>query len=196
MPRKKVRTGELRASVLDVALGLLEDEGPASCTTRRIAKLAGTSPPALYEFFGDKNGLLREVFFEGFRILGRRLQALARTNDTRADLEDAVRAFRGFALEHPALSELMFSRPFSIFAPAADDLEAGNVVRSSLVGRARRCVESGVIGGDATDIAHNVLALAMGLATQERAGWLGSTPASVERRWELGIRALLDGLSG
>jgi hypothetical protein len=33
------------------------------------------------------------------------------------------------------------------------------------------------------------------LAATERAGWLGSSQQSVERRWALAIRALLDGLA-
>lgn len=34
-----------------------------------------------------------------------------------------------------------------------------------------------------------------GLAAQEAAGWLGSTRASVNRRWDLAVHALLGGLS-
>jgi hypothetical protein len=49
--------------------------------------------------------------------------------------------------------------------------------------------------GNETDIAHVLLALAQGLAAQEIAGWLGTSPASVQRRWDLAIRAVLDGLT-
>ena len=38
------------------------------------------------------------------------------------------------------------------------------------------------------------LAAAQGLAAQETARWLGTSKASVDRRWSLGIRAVLDGL--
>jgi hypothetical protein len=41
---------------------------------RRLAALRSpfrhTSVPAVYELFGDKAGLVREIFFEGFRRLG------------------------------------------------------------------------------------------------------------------------------
>jgi hypothetical protein len=50
------------------------------------------------------------------------------------------------------------------------------------------------VAGDPTDIAHVLLAAAQGLAAQETAGWLGTSKASVDRRWALGIRAVLDGL--
>lgn len=195
MPRPKLRTEELRGRVLEAALGLLEAEGPAACTTRRIATLARTSPPALYEFFGDKEGLLRAVFFEGFRRLGQRLEELPRTDDARADLVATAQVFRAFGREHPALSELMFSRPFAAFAPNKEEQAAGTTTRQFLVGRVRRAVQDGVLAGDATDIAHNLLALIIGLTTQERGGWLGSTPASIQRRWDLGVDALLRGLA-
>lgn len=195
MPRPKLRTDALRASVLDAVLRLLEEEGPAACTTRRIAKLAGTSPPALYEFFGDKEGLLRAVFFEGFRRLGQRFAELPRTDDARQDLVTTAHVFRAFGREHPALSELMFSRPFAAFAPSKEEQMAGTMTRQFLVGRVRRAIADGAIAGDPTDIAHNLLALIIGLTTQERGGWLGSTPESIQRRWTLGIDALLNGLA-
>ena len=51
-----------------------------------------------------------------------------------------------------------------------------------------------MLAGDATDIAHVLLALAQGLAAQEVAGWLGTSRASVDRRWALAVDAVLDGL--
>ncbi len=73
MPRVKQRTPELREHVLDVAIAMLAADGVTGFTTRRLAQRAQTSTPAVYELFGDKAGLLREVFFAGFRLLrGRR----------------------------------------------------------------------------------------------------------------------------
>ena len=45
------------------------------------------------------------------------------------------------------------------------------------------------------DIAHVLLALALGLAAQETAGWLGSSRASRDRRWALAIKAALAGFA-
>ena len=72
MPRAKQRTPELRDRVLDVAITTLGEEGIARFTTRRVAERAGTSVPAVYELFDDKAGLVRAMFFEGFRLLGAR----------------------------------------------------------------------------------------------------------------------------
>jgi AcrR family transcriptional regulator len=173
---------------------MLASEGVAGFTTRKVAQEAETSTPAVYELFGDKAGLVREMFFEGFRMLRRSFDRLAETGDPRADLVDVVRALRAFVRENPLLAQVMFSRPFADFDPGPSGLEAGSAVRLFVVGRVRRCLEAGVMAGDATDIAHVLVSLTQGLAATESAGWLGTSKASVERRWDLAIRAVLDGL--
>jgi AcrR family transcriptional regulator len=199
VPRAKQRTPELRDHVLSVAVATLAAEGVAGFTTRRVAQQAQTSTPAVYELFGDKAGLVREVFFEGFRLLRRCLRELPETGDARADLVAVIDAFRVFARQNPVLAELMFSRPFADFDPGPAERTAGSAVRELIVGRVRRCTGAGVLRGAGpaadTDIAHVLLALMQGLAAQESAGWLGSSPASRDRRWELAARAVLAGLS-
>ena len=195
MPRPKQRTPELRERVLRVALATLASEGAAGLTTRKVAEGAQTSPPAVYELFGDKTGLVREIFFEGFRILRREFDEVAETSDPRADLARVMQAFRAFIRANPVLAELMFLRRFTDFDPGPDDRDAGTAVREFIVGRVRRCIDAGVLEGDATDIAHALVSLVQGLAATEIAGWLGSSKASVERRWQLAIGGMLGGLS-
>lgn len=195
MPRPKQRTPELRDHVLRVAVAMLARHGVAAFTTRRVAEEAATSPPAVYELFGDKAGLVREVFFEGFRLLRRRFDRLAESADPRADLVALVQALRAFARENPVLAELMFSRPFADFDPGPSGLEAGRSVREFVVGRVRRCIDAGILAGDATDVAHVLVSMTQGLTATEMAGWLGTSRASVARRWDVAIRAVLDGLA-
>ena len=194
MPRPKQRTPELRDRILQVAVAQLADDGVGGLTTRTVARGAATSVPAVYELFGDKAGLVREVFFEGFRQLSARLEATGTSDDPRADIERGLREFRAFVRENPALAEVMFSRPFADFDPGADDLAVGVGSRRLIVDRVARAVDAGLLVGDPTDIAHVLVAMAQGLAAQEAAGWLGSSEASVERRWSLAVGAVLDGL--
>jgi AcrR family transcriptional regulator len=194
VPRPKQRTEQLREHIVQVAVAMLTADGVGAFTTRKVAEQAATSPPAVYELFGDKAGLVREVFFEGFRLLGDRFVKLKESGEPRADLVRAVEAFRIFARENPALAQVMFSRPFADFDPGPAELEAGATTREFIVHLVRRCIEAGIIDGDQADIAHGLLALAQGLAMQETAGWLGSSTASVNRRWDLAVRALLAGL--
>jgi AcrR family transcriptional regulator len=181
--------------VLRVAVTTLASEGVAGFTTRKVAREADTSTPAVYELFRDKAGLVREVFFEGFRLLRQRFDRLAETDDPRADLVRVIETLRRFVRDNPALSEVMFSRPFTDFDPGPAELEAGSAVRLFVVGRVRRCIAAGLLEGDETDIAHVLVSMTQGLAATEMAGWLGSSRASIDRRWNLAIHAVLDGLT-
>ena len=72
-----------------------------------------------------RHGLVREVFFEGFRLLGDRFGKLRDSGDPRADLVRMVGALRVFVRENPVLAQVMFSRPFADFDPGPGDLAAG-----------------------------------------------------------------------
>src|ERR1700724_138072 len=96
MPRTKQRTPELRNRVLAAALDLLAEEGAAGLTARSLAARADTSAPAVYELFGDKSGVVRELYFEGFRQLSNELTTLAESSDPVADLWTIAAAYRRF----------------------------------------------------------------------------------------------------
>jgi AcrR family transcriptional regulator len=195
VPPTKRRTPELRDHILDVALGVLDAEGVDAITTRHVAALADTSAAAIYELFDHKAGLVRELFFAGFRQLGAEFEHLGTTGDPIADLTATIRAFRSFAIGNPNRFDVMYNRPFELFEPDGDERALGDGTRRFLVGRVERCVAAGMIDGDATDIAHALLGLAIGLATQENAGWLGSTPGSRDRRWALAVDAFVRGVA-
>lgn len=193
MPRPKQRTPELSEAVLRTTLDLVETEGVA-LTARSVAAAADTSPAALYELFGDKAGLLREVFFEGFRLLDQVVGSVATTPDPEGDLVATLAATRRFALERPMLFELMFSRPFAEFRPGPDEQAAAAAVYRAVMSRVDRCLASGLLAGDRIDVAQVLIATNRGLVAAELAGILGSTPASRDRRWALGVHAVIAGL--
>lgn len=193
MPRPKTRTPELRDHVVEVALATLATNGVAGFTTRRVAADASTSTPAVYELFGDKAGLVRELFFQGFRLLRHHFDKLRSTDNAIEDLVKLTQSYRRFAAENPELVRVMFSRPFADFDPSPDEAKAGADVREFVVRRVERAVEAGALSGDPTDIAHGLLALTLGLADAESSSRLGRSKASVNRRWDQSVRALLRG---
>ena len=193
MPRTKERTPELRDRVLAAAMDLLAEQGARGLTARALAARAGTSAPAVYELFGDKSGVVRELYFEGFRRLGVQLGALPETADPLADLWELATAYRRFVRNNRDLAEVMFSRPFTDFSPGPDELAATASVRILIIGRVRRCIEAGRLRGDETDVAHVFVALLQGMAFAEAAERLGTSTESVERRWRLAVGTLLNG---
>ena len=193
MPRTKQRTPELRNRLLSIAVDILAEEGAAGLTARSLAARAETSAPALYELFGDKAGVVRELYFRGFQELSEQLAAPAETADPIADLWTTASAYRRFIRANRALAEVMFSRPFTDFSPGPDELAATSSVRVLIVSRVRRCIDLGRLHGDETDVAHVLVALLQGMAFAEAAGRLGTSTESVERRWRLAIGTVLNG---
>lgn len=195
MPRPKQRTDALHERGVTSALAVLAEDGVAGLTTRTVARRANASVPAIYEVFGDKAGLIREVFFQGFRLLGDDLAAIPPTEDPLAALRRLAESFRRFVVANPVLAQIMFSRPFADFDPTAADNTAGDKVRRIFVRHVRAAVDAGALDGDPTDIAHVFFAFVEGIAAAESAQRFGSSKQSVNRRWRLGINALIKGLS-
>jgi AcrR family transcriptional regulator len=195
MPRTKQRTPALKERVLAGAVDLLAEEGAAGFTARSLAARAQTSAPAVYELFGDKSGVVREVYFEGFRLLSAALHGLEESGDPVADLRRLAATYRRFVVARRELAEVMFSRPFTDFSPGPAELDATSSVRVFVVERVRRCIGAGAFAGDETDVAHVFVALVQGLAFAEAAGRLGTSAASIERRWDAALDALFAGLA-
>jgi AcrR family transcriptional regulator len=194
VPRLKQRTTALRERGIASALAVLAEEGAAGLTTRTVARRAEASVPAIYEVFGDKSGLIREIFFEGFRLLGAELSEVPPAVDPIDSLRRSCECFRQFVLANPVLAQVMFSRPFADFEPTEDDNKAGLQVSRVFVRQARLAVDAGLLAGNPADIAHLFFAFAEGLAAAESARRLGSTKQSANRRWHLGMNTLVHGL--
>ena len=194
VPRRKQRTPELRDHVRSVAIRLLARDGVAGFTARNVAREAQTSTPAVYELFGDKGGLIRELFFEGFRLLGLHLETFVESDDPRADVIQIVELYRDFIRENRVLAEVMFAHPFTDFEASRDELRAAAAVRNFIVARVRRCIHAGLMHGDESDIALVLITLTEGLAVAESSSRLGASRESIDRRWRLAVNTMLDGL--
>src|ERR1700742_35997 len=194
MPRAKQRTNDLRERGITAAVDLLAEEGPAGLTTRNFARRVDASIPAVYEVFGDKAGIIREVFFQGFRMLGDALSAIPETDDPIEGLRRLAQGYREFVIANPQLAQVMFSRPFADFDPTTADNKAGVKVQKIFVARAKVAIAAGLIDGDPTDVAHVFFGLFEGLAAAEGAQRLGSSKAARDRRWDLGLEVLFNGL--
>jgi len=184
----------MRDDVLTAAIGLVERDR-LLVTARAVAAAADTSTAAVYELFGDKAGLLRAVFYEAFHRLRDVLAAVPSTSGPRTDLVALLRATREFATRHPMLFELMFARPFAELEPEPSDVDAAIEVMRIVLRAVRRATDANVLVGAPRDVAHVLVAANRGFIAAELSGVAGSTSANVERRWKLGVDALLDGLA-
>ena len=111
-----------RRRILEVAAGILEREGSQAVSTRSVAAAAGIRAASLYQFFGDKDGLLAALALQAFDRYLAEKNSLAPTADPVADMRRAWDIHVDFGLRHPAVYLLMFGtdRP-GRRPPAADE---------------------------------------------------------------------------
>jgi AcrR family transcriptional regulator len=184
----------VREELLRQTIAILEREGPVAVRARRVADGAGTSTAALYEFFGDKRGLIREVFFEGFGALHARLAAVPTTDDPRGDLVALMNASREFALARPMLFEVMYARPFAEFDPSTEQTQVGNAIYRLVVKAVERWLSSEDSAMSTVAAAHVLVATHRGLVASELAGLLGRSEATRKARYQLGVDTVLAGV--
>lgn len=102
--------GNLREALVQAALDLIGDKGPAGFTFADAARWAGVSPAAPYRHFRDRDALMADVAKRGFE---RFTEALTRAWDQgrpepfRA-FENVGRAYLAFARTEPAYYAAMF----------------------------------------------------------------------------------------
>lgn len=193
MARPRTHDHLLKVRLLDEGGRLLAEEGPAALTVRRLAERAETSASAVYSLFGDKWGLVDEMFREGFRRFAERIAALERTDDPLADLTALGAAFQANARANPHLYDLMFGQPFPQFSPGAEAGAMAMGTFGSLVGAVGRCVDAGLLTGDPVQLATIFYSLIHGLTSLERLGWLGP-PEQVDAVWGRAEMAMYRGL--
>ncbi len=112
--QKPYHHGDLKKTLLTLALEILEKVGLENLSLRALAVEAGVSKNAPYRHFADKQALLRELSAEGFSLLADRLELLMNQADNNGEpLEPMRTVFSGyvsFGMEKPELYKLMFSR--------------------------------------------------------------------------------------
>jgi AcrR family transcriptional regulator len=137
------RVDEVSEALLRAAGEVLAAEGPAALTVRRIAHEAGISTINVYSRFGGKDGLLEQLYLEGFHRLAEAMNAEPTTADPLDDLLRCGLAYRRFALEHTTLYRVMFDRALPEFQPDDDTLVAATETLKLLAARVERVVEAG-----------------------------------------------------
>lgn len=136
---------DVRARIVDAAMRLLHERGPAAVTTRGVAEAAGIQAPTIYRLFGDKDGLLDAVAEHVMAtyvtakaaIVAR---AAAHDVDPLEDLRAGWVAQIDFGITNPTLFRLLSDPDRVVASPAA---QSG---RDVLAARVHRLARSGRLG--------------------------------------------------
>jgi len=110
MPARPYHHGNLRQTLINEGLAILEADGLAALSLRAIAARAGVSHAAPKNHFGQLGGLLTAMAAEGFRRHVAFMRAgLPKRASRAARLAAAMRGYVRFAEAHSHLFSLMFS---------------------------------------------------------------------------------------
>lgn len=109
--RERLRR-ELTNDVVETARRHLAEGGAAAVSWRGIAREVGVNPASLYTYFDSLDDLVTAVILDSFSRLAREV---ADASDAASELEPlervmaCARAYRSWAIEHPAEFNLVFT---------------------------------------------------------------------------------------
>jgi len=107
---KPYHHGTLRETLLEIALEVVDSQGPGAISMRALAREAGVSSAAPFRHFADKQALLDAVAEKAAGELERKLDAASsQCGDALTQFRAMSVAYVRFAAEHPALFDLVQS---------------------------------------------------------------------------------------
>jgi AcrR family transcriptional regulator len=191
------RLDETREALLAAAHDLLATDGPGALTVRRIAAAAGVSTMNVYSRFGGKDGVLDELFVDGFRRLTATMEGSPSSGDAMADLRQCGACYRQFALDNPTYYSLMFDRVVPDFEPSDAALATALGSLGELAARVQRAMDAGALRpADAFTVASALWACEHGLVSLElRMADERGQPFDWDVIAPLAVDAMLDGLA-
>jgi AcrR family transcriptional regulator len=178
----------------EVAHHLLDTEGPASLTVRRLATAAEIAPMSIYNHFGSKDGVVDRLVMDGYANLRTELEALPAGNDPLDDLRRGCAVYRRLALARPHLYAVMFERAVPGFEPSTQCWQVAVASFDVLVQRVRAGQEAGLLmAGPTVPLAEQMWSALHGMVTLELHG-LGFA-ADRDRQFADTIDTMLRGLA-
>jgi AcrR family transcriptional regulator len=154
--------------IVAVARELLERDGAAGLSMRKVADRLGIRAPSLYKHLADKRALEAALMSSAFEEQAERFEACD-------GLRALAVAYRAWALAHPHLYRLVMSGPLprERLEPGVEARAAAPVIRA--------------VGGD-PDLARAVFAFAHGMTILELDGRF-PRDADLDAAWARGLAA-------
>ena len=180
--------------ILEAASELLSTEGASALSVRRIATAAGCSTMGLYSRFGGKDGVVDELYAEGFERLVDAMKANQPTDDPLADLRRGAGCYRDTALANATHYMVMFGGAVPGFEPSDASHELAHAAFNGLVGKVARCTDAGLLDGSPDQIAELLWGSIHGLVMLEIVG-INPLMSDPVPRFERALDVLFRGLA-
>lgn len=182
--------------IADVALEILEREGPAAVTMRRVAQAVAITPMAIYHHFPNREALLNTITDRQFDKLTGYIQAVPQSGSAESRLINTALAYVDYALNRPRIFEYVFSAPRPAARRFPDDFRARRSPSMNLVADA---IENAMAKGflkhdDIWEVAFTTTAHTHGYITLYLGGRINLGPDEFRALVRRSLRRLLHGL--
>jgi AcrR family transcriptional regulator len=189
---KKSGAPHLREALLNAAREIFQNEGLKGLSVRRLADAAACTTMAVYSEFKGKDGVLGELFDEGFEKLAAAQQAVDPKLTKKERVLGLCRAYRTTAHAYPNHYALMLGKASGELVPS-ESSQAKAIATLEYLADAVAAARSnrGKQGASPREIANRLFAFCHGWVSLEEIGLLeGKT--SINEQFDSAIWALLD----
>src|SRR6476620_5896402 len=174
---------DVREQLVEAGMRVLERDGMAALSARKLAAETGTSTMAVYTHFGGMTGLIHAIAGEAFVRFTAALTEVEQTDDPVADFFVMGVHYREFALANPQRYQMMFGTSadsldrhhadLTVTGSASDRAEFA-VAFEALLEVVRRMIGAGRIRDDgASVVAGRLWCITHGAVLLEIAGFFG-----------------------
>src|SRR5690242_9349467 len=148
--RRLLRRQQTIGEALDAAGAIMEESGVGGLSMSEIARRLGMRQPSLYKYFPSLHAVYDALFARGVAGSGAAIQAaVAEGPRGVAAIRAAGRALVRWAVENPALAQLLYWRPVPGFAPTAATFAPSVALMDQLHAAFAAAVRAGVLHPDA-----------------------------------------------
>ena len=191
MGRPREHDEDTRQLLLASAARLMDADGVASVSARRVADDAGVTTRAIYSLFGGMDGVLAELFRIGAEDMVRRHEAVPRRADAAEEIMPLALAFRAAARARPEAYSLMYERSVPAFQPPEEAIALLYRCSARVQDAVERALtQRGLPTDDAERITCGLWATVHGHSSLELRGLLGP-PRAAEAVWRTTIPAIV-----
>jgi AcrR family transcriptional regulator len=148
--RRLVRRRQTIEEALDIAVAIMEEAGVGGLSMSEIARRLGMRQPSLYKYFPSLHAVYDALFARGLERSGAAVQAAIEQGPRGIGTFRAVaRAAVRWAVENPALAQLLYWRPVPGFAPTAATFAVSERQMDQLRAGFAEAVAAGLLHPDA-----------------------------------------------
>jgi AcrR family transcriptional regulator len=148
--RRLLRRQQTIEEALDAAVAIMEESGVGGLSMSEMARRLGMRQPSLYKYFPSLHAVYDALFARGVAGSGAAVRAaVAEGPRGVVTIRAAGRALVRWAVENPALAQLLYWRPVPGFAPTAATFAPSVALMDQLHAAFAAAVRAGVLHPDA-----------------------------------------------